>query len=706
MVIKRDGLKEEFNFEKIAKSVSFAFKSVNVELTQDILDELKTFIDSRVSYDDDITIESIQDLIISFLKKKYKKVAKSFKDYREQRSKIRDSKFNGKYYQTIFDLIQRKQNETSVENANKDAKQMHVIRDLIAGEQSKKMYREHIMPARLKELHDEGIIHVHDCDYRLQNGMTNCGLVNLEDVLNNGTVMNEKLIESPHSLRTAATIATQVIAAVGSSQYGGITISLTHLAPYLRVTERKIREKFSEYKIDDDEKEKIVKRELNDELRESVQTINYQLNTMSTTNGQSPFITIFCYADENPEYKKETTMLIKELLKQRIEGMKSPFGFNINPTFPKLVYVLTENNINENHEDFELTKLAAECTCKRMVPDYMSEKKAKEYKEGCVIPPMGCRSFLSPWKNEKGEYQIYGRMNTGVISINLPYLALSCETLKDFYKKLEELIVYLCKQQKKIYDFIANSSVDIAPILWKYGVYGRSKDGLIKQHIDNMKCSVSIGYMGIAEAVERFGVHYNSKKGHELGIDIIKKMFDVVNTEKDKYGIALGLYGTPAESLITKFAKACKKFDVIEKVNDRDFITNSYHIPVEEEIDGFSKIEFESEFQKYSHNGAISYIEMGDVRKNPEAVIEVLKFIYEKMMYCEINTKSCSVCYKCGFEGEILMEDYCQFRCPNCGNTNRDLMNVILRLCGYLGLVQYGTSIGRWFNLLLRKLHF
>ena len=390
------------------------------------------------------------------------------------------------------------------------------------------------MPAKLKELHDKGVIHVHDCDYRLQKGITNCELQNLEDVLNNGTVMNGKLIERPHSLQTACTIASQVITAVSSSTYGGQTITLTHLAPFIEES----RKQYAKITSDSDVTNKLLDRE----IKGAIQTLLYQLNTMASTNGQSPFITLFLYPNENPKYKEETMILCKEVLRQRIEGMKSPSGHPINPTFPKLVVAITESMLDETHPDYEFTKLCAECVCKRMVPDFISEKNIKVIKEGCVIPPMGCRSFLHPWKDENGEYQIYGRSNIGVISINLPYLALESDSLEEFEGKLKEMIDFVSYEQYKIYKSIANCNINIAPILYKYGALTRFEDGTIEQAIGNMRASVSIGYMGIAEVVERFGVKYHSDEGHALGISIMKLMYEQTNL---KYGIALSLYGTP-----------------------------------------------------------------------------------------------------------------------------------------------------------------
>lgn len=698
-VIKRDGREETFNFSKVSNAIVKANSSLENPYDEALIETVLSKIDYRIKAwtENTIEIEEIQNLVIHYLKKYCKRLAKHYSIYREERAKIRDAKENGKYYDTILELVNGVPNDTSKENSNKDASQINVIRDLVAGETSKKLYREVVMPAKLKELHDKGILHVHDCDYRLQKGITNCELTNLEDVLNNGTVMNGKLIERPHSLQTACTIASQVITAVSSSTYGGQTITMTHLAPFISES----RKQYEAITSDKDTINKLLKRE----VKGAIQTLLYQLNTMASTNGQSPFITLFLYPDENPKYREDTMTLCKEVLRQRIEGMKSPSGHSINPTFPKLVVAITETMLDETHPDYEFTKLCAECVCKRMVPDFISEKNIKAIKEGCTIPPMGCRSFLHPWKNEKGEYQIYGRSNIGVISMNLPYLALESSTLEEFKQALRDMIDFVSYEQYKIYKSIAECDINIAPILYKYGTLTRLKEGKIEQAIGNRRASVSIGYMGLAEVVERFGVKYHSEEGHKLGLDIMKIMFDQTNINRDKYDIALSLYGTPAESLTTKFAKACKDFPIIPHVNDRDYITNSYHIQVEEPIDAFSKMDFESAFQKYSTGGAISYVEVPDIRHNPNVVISLMSYIYDKMTYCEINTTSCSVCYECGFEGQIDMDKEGKCTCPNCGNTNPDKLYVVLRTCGYLGSFQYGSSKGRIGDIINRVKH-
>lgn len=537
-VIKRDGRKEQFDEKKIKLAISKCYLA-NEEVPDE--EQINKIISEIENLGKDLSVEEIQDFIINDLDDL--DISKAYKEYRDHRNKIRDFKLNQKFYTTVTELVDRKQNEASKENSNKDATQIHVIRDLIAGETSRKLYNELIMPNKLRELHEKGVLHVHDTDYRLQQNETNCELSDLREVLTNGTVMNGKFIEPPKSLRTACTIASQVITAVSSSTYGGQTITMTHLAPFVKVSRHKLIYKLAKLGITDP---KVVDAFLQDEIKDSIQTLLYQLNTISCTNGQSPFITLFLYLDEDPEYKKETLLLCNEVIRQRIEGMKAPSGHIISPTFPKLVVCLTDKMFVEGTPDYEFAQLCAKCVTKRMVPDFISEKNMKALKEGCVIPPMGCRSILHPWKDKDGNYQIYGRNNVGVISINLPYLALESKNIDEFYTKLDDMIDYVSKTQKSIYDVIVNSKVDIAPILYMYGVLGRAKSGTkIEEVIGNRKCSVSIGYMGIAECVERFGIHYNTKEGHELGLNILKHMFDRTNINKEKYDIALSLYGTP-----------------------------------------------------------------------------------------------------------------------------------------------------------------
>lgn len=719
VIIKRDGRKEQFNENKIRKAISKCYLA-NDEIPDE--SQINKIITNIKNIDRELSVEEIQNFIINDLEDL--DIAKSYEEYRNHRNKIRDFKLNQKFYKAVTELVDRKPNDASKENSNKDATQIHVIRDLMAGETSRKLYSELIMPDKLRELHEKGILHVHDTDYRLQQNESNCELTDLKNALSKGTVMNGKFIEPPKSLRTACTVASQIITAVSSSTYGGQTITMSHLAPFVEVSRVKLYNKYKRWqsfkwlhklpfigKYIEKKREisLLAKRDydLKQEIKDSIQTLLYQLNTISCTNGQSPFITLFLYLDEDPKCKNDTLLLCKEVLYQRIKGMKAPSGHIISPTFPKLVVCLTDKMFTEGTPDYEFAKLCARCVTKRMVPDFISEKNMKALKEGCVIPPMGCRSILHPWKDKDCNYQIYGRNNVGVISINLPYLALESKSIEEFYNKLDGMIDYVSKTQKSIYDVIVDSPVDIAPILYMYGVLDRAKSGTkIKEVIGNRKCSVSIGYMGIAECVERFGIRYNTKEGHDLGISIIKRMFDRTNYNKEKYDIALSLYGTPAESLTTKFAKALEVFPVIPHVNDRTYITNSYHIPVETHIDAFNKMNFESEFQKYSTGGCISYVEVPDVRDNPEAIFELMKHIYEVMVYCEINTTSCSICYNCGFEGEIeLSKDGTHCTCPNCGCTDPSKLHVVLRSCGYLGEYSLGTSIGRAGDITNRVKH-
>lgn len=417
---------------------------------------------------------------------------------------------------------------------------------------------------------------------------------------------------------------------------------------------------------------------------------------------QSPFVTVWLYDKEDPEYIPETRMLIEEVLRQRIQGMESPDGHNINPAFPKLIYCLDDDNIDD-----PLTKLAAECTAKRMVPDYISAPVMRKYKEGNVYPSMGCRSFLHPWKDEKtGKYKFWGRGNIGVISINLPYLALQSETWEEFLQRVRDMTDKVCAEQKKIYDTISDTPVDVAPIMWMYGAISREKSGTkIGKVIGNMKFSASVGYMGVAESVYRFGVEYVSEKGQQMGLELMQVFNDQVNKNKDKYGIALSIYGTPAESLTDKFAKALKDFPVIKHVNDRSYVTNSYHVPVEHEISEFDKIKFEAPFQKLSPGGCISYVELGDVRKNPEAVMDTIKAIKNDMMYCECNTKSGGVCYKCGYEGAMELHEDGTYSCPNCGNSDSNSLYYVLRMCGYLGSLSNRPNTGRMGDLMNRVDH-
>ena len=702
-VIKRDGSKVKWDSNKIVNAVRKAFGSCKEE-DRFNEDEFKEFADNFTA--DTIDIESIQDAVEYYLMGNYPNIAKAYIIRRKERAKIRDFKYNKTYYNTVLGLLNGETNDVSKENANKDPKQFFTMRDLVAGETCKKIYKDFIMDSKLLELHNKGIIHVHDTDYRAMKGMTNCCLINLKDMLINGTCVQGKRIHDIHSLIVASNVTTQIIAAVGSSQYGGITIDISHLSPFIERSKIKYRDIFKE--LDGPVQEKYVNTFIKKEIVDSIQLIQYQLNTLTTTNGQSPFITIACNTNgQNDEYPEYTAMLIEELLKQRIKGMEGPNGNNINPSFPKIVYILTENNIKEGTRYYYLTKLAAKCTAKRMVPDYMSEKICKQYKEGRVIPPMGCRSILTPWKNKEGNYQEFGRFNIGVFSINLPYLALDSTTIEEFKEKLVDIIDFLSEQQYKVYKTICNQPVDIAPILWMDGAFFRAKSGQkIGEILPKGYCTASIGYIGLAECAYRFNIDYPTEEGQKFGLDIMKVFYDRVQFNAKKYELSLSIYGTPAENTTTTFAKALKVFPTIKNVNDKNYVTNSYHVPVWYNIDGYNKIKFEAPFQKYSSGGCISYIEMPDINHNTESVLNIMQYIYDHMMYCELNTTSCDVCYKCGYHGQIELLGDNNFRCPNCGNTNSLSLYVQRRLCGYLGTLTNGTSIGREGDIMDRVKHF
>lgn len=598
----RQGNLQEFDITRIKNALSRAFKECHYgTLDTSVISEIA----NKVYIWDGMSIEEIQDQVEELLMDyEYSDVAKEYILYRYKHKLARQLADTNKFNTTITEIATGKKNEVTNENGNKDARRFNVMRDLIAGESCKKLYKEFEANKELLALHEKGAIHIHDTDYRFMSGITNCSLINLYDMLWNGTVVNGKLIERPHSLRTATTIATQVLVAVSSSQYGGVSITTAHLAPFVRASKEYYENKFNKYDISPEVRKVLVEDSLKKEIRDSIQTLLYQLNSMTSTNGQSPFCTVFCYIHEWEEYINENVLLIEELLHQRIKGMKGPNGNNINPAFPKIIMVLDEDNINPGTPYYHITELAAECTAKRMVPDYISAKIMKKYKEGCVFPSMGCRSFLHPWKNSKNEYQYYGRLNIGVLSINLPYYALSSKNYEDFLHNLDEIIDKISAEQRRIYNKIADTSTDVAPILWNYGAFARLPEGSkIGDAIKNGYCSASIGYMGIAECVQHFGITYGTKEGQKLGLDILKHMYDRTNMNKEKYHLSLSLYGTPAEATTTKFAKALKIFPEEEHVNDRTYITNSYHIPVEYPIDGFSKIEFEAPFQEYSSGG-------------------------------------------------------------------------------------------------------
>ena len=551
-----------------------------------------------------------------------------------------------------------------------------------------------MLPEEIVKAHDEGLIHFHEADYFAQNALHNCDLINLEDMLQNGTNINGVMIEKPHRFLTAMTIATQLITAVNSSQYGGCTITMTHLAPFVRSSREYYKKKYKKRGLTEEQQEKFVEEDLKKEIIDGVQTFQYQINSMTTTNGQAPFLSVCLYLGETDEYKEELAMIIEEVLKQRIQGMKNEKGVYITPAFPKLLYVLEEDNINPKGKYYYLTKLAAECTAKRMVPDYISEKVMKATKidkngNGQCFPCMGCRSFLTPYVDEEGKPKYYGRFNQGVVTINLVDVALSSEKDPDLFWKILDDRLELCHRALQIrHKRLSKVSSDVAPILWQNGALARLKKGeCIHELLHHGYSTISLGYAGLYECVKYMtgSSHTDGGTGHDFGIKVMQRLNDKCNEWKADEDIDYSVYGTPIEATTYKFAKCLReRFGKIKGITDRDYITNSYHVPVFEEIDAFTKLKLESEFQKLSPGGAISYIETPNLTNNLASVMEVIKFIYDNIMYAELNTKS-DYCQECGYDGEILLDDNLEWYCPNCGNRNHDTLNVARRTCGYIG---------------------
>ena len=618
-------------------------------------------------------------------------LAKKYITYRYTRELVRRSNTTDL---AIKELIDGENEYWNTENSNKNAKVVTTQRDYLAGITSTDITRRFLLPEDIVQAHDDGIIHFHDADYFAQNALHNCDLINLEDMLQNGTNINGVMIEKPHRFLTAMTIATQLITAVSSSQYGGCTITLTHLAPFVRDSYNKYLDKYKKRKFTKAECEKYAKEDLKKEITDGVQTFQYQINSMTTTNGQAPFLSVCMYLGETEEYKDELAMIIEEVLNQRILGMKNEKGVYITPAFPKLLYVLEEDNIKEGSKYYYLTELACKCTAKRMVPDYISEKVMKEMKidkngNGNCYPCMGCRSFLTPYVDKNGKPKYYGRFNQGVVTINLVDVALSSDKdMEDFWKIFEDRLE-MCHRALQIrHKRLSKATSDVAPILWQHGALARLKKGeSIHDLLHDGYSTISLGYAGLYECVKYMTGHSHTDggKGHDFAIEVMKKMNDKCNEWKETEKIDYSVYGTPIESTTYKFAKCLKdRFGVIKGITDRDYITNSYHVPVFEEIDAFTKLKLESEFQKLSPGGAISYIETPNLTNNLDAVMEVIKFIYDNIMYAELNTKS-DYCQECGYEGEILLDDKLEWYCPNCGNRDHDKLNVARRTCGYIG---------------------
>ncbi len=691
-VIKRDGHMVDYCPEKIEKAIMKANREVEDE------DQVSpTQIKNIIKYIERlgkkrILVEDIQDIIeVKLMSIGKYELAKKYITYRYTRELVRKSNTTDL---AIKELIDGESEYWNTENSNKNAKVVTTQRDYLAGITSTDITRRFLLPEDIVQAHDDGIIHFHDADYFAQNALHNCDLIDLEDMLQNGTSINGVLIEKPHRFLTAMTIATQIITAVNSSQYGGCTVTLTHLAPFIRLSKEYYEKKYKARKLTKAQIEKFVKEDLAKEITDGVQTFQYQINSMTTTNGQAPFLSVCMYLGETDEYKEELAMLIEEVLKQRIQGMKNEKGVYITPAFPKLLYVLEEDNIREDGKYYYLTKLAAECTAKRMVPDYISEKIMKQNKvdkngNGQCYPCMGCRSFLTPYVDENGKPKYYGRFNQGVVTINLVDVALSSDKdMDDFWKIFDERLE-LCHRALQIrHKRLSKVTSDVAPILWQHGALARLKKGeSIHELLHHGYSTISLGYAGLYECVKYITgkSHTDNGEAKEFALKVMQHLNDKCKEWKEAEDIDYSVYGTPIESTTYKFAKCLKeRFGVIKGITDRDYITNSYHVPVFEEIDAFTKLKLESEFQKLSPGGAISYIETPNLTNNLDVVLQVIKFIYDNIMYAELNTKS-DYCHECGYTGEILIDDNLEWYCPNCGNRDHDKLNVARRTCGYIG---------------------
>lgn len=691
-VKKRDNRVVEFDRSKIVSAIQRAFIEVDGSLSDSSTKIANTIADEIAVIPEDNSVEEIQDLVIyDLMDTDRKDVAKAYTEYRFKRSLVRDS--HNTTDNAIMELLNHTNEEVNEENSNKDPEIVSVQRDYIAGITSKDVTRRILLPKEVVDAHDAGLIHFHDADYYAQSVLTNCSLCNLEDMLQNGTVINGTKIDKPHRFITAATISTQIITAVTSSQYGGISITLTHLAPFVRDSYNIYLKKYLSWGFDEKKAAKFAELDTRKEVEDGCQTFIYQVNSMSTTNGQAPFLTVFMYIDETDEYRDELVMIIEEFLRQRIQGMKNEQGAWITPAFPKLIYVLDEDNIKPGTRYWSTTVLAAQCTAKRMVPDYISAKVMKQLKGG-VWPCMGCRSFLTPYKDPKtGKGKYYGRFNCGVVTISLPDLALSSGGDYDKFWQLFEERTELCHTALKCrIDRIKDTSVNVAPILWRHGAFSRlPMDAKIGDIMFNGYSTISLGYAGLYECVKYMTGHSHMDKsiGREFGLKVMQALNDKCNQWKTAEHIDYSLYGTPIENTTYKFARCLKKRfgdDVFVKLDgkDRNYITNSYHTAVFEKINPFDKLIQEAEFQKLSPGGAISYVECSDLTHNIPAVLQIMQCIYENIMYAELNIKS-DYCMCCGYDGEIKVVDdggKLVWECPNCGNRDQHKMSVARRTCG------------------------
>lgn len=702
-IIKRDGKVVKFDKDKIENAILKAMKNGSgvyiPEIAKEIAEEIESICMER---DANATVYKIEEMVYTkLIDYKQKLTAKAYEGYRAVQSFKRTINTTD---DSILGLLDRSNEDVLNENSNKNGILASTQRDLVAGEVSKDMSRRKLIPAHIVHAHDEGVLHYHDMDYAMQP-IHNCMLINLEDMLTNGTVINNKLVESPKSFGTACTIVTQIIAQIASAQYGGNTITIKHIAPFLRVSYNKYLNKYKQ-KYSPDMAKELAEERMMEELKSGIQTIRYQLSTLHTSNGQSPFCTIYLEIEEGHEYEREMALICEEMIVQRLEGMKNYKGQVIGEEFPKLVYLLDEHNCLEGGKYDYITKLAAKCNTKRLVPDYQSAKMMRKNYDGETFPPMGCRSHLSNWRDENGNYKWYGRFNQGVISLNLVQVALTAEkNMEKFWSILDERLD-LCKEALMIrHNLLKGTTSDISPIHWQHGGISRLEKGeKIDSLLEGGYSTLSLGYVGIYEMTQAMlGISHTTEEGERFALEVMNYLNHKCSEWKKETGLGFGLYGTPGESLTSRFCRIDKqKFGEIKNVTDRMYYTNSYHVHVSEEIDAFSKLKFESQFHDISSGGCISYVEVPDMSKNLPAVEQIINYIYHNIQYAEINTKP-DVCFACDYTGEIKLDENLEWYCPNCGNRNKDEMQVMRRTCGYIGSNMWGK--GRTQEIGERVLH-
>lgn len=686
-IIKRDGSKVDFDKQKIKDAILKAMNYGSGIYKEDIANKVANECDTLYRIDKEVvpTVHIIEDYVYQALTELGEvETAKAYEGYRAVQEFKREVNTTD---ENILGLINTSNEDLIRENSNKNSYLASTQRDLIAGEVSKDISRRRLIPSYIVQAHDEGVIHWHDMDYTI-SPISNCCLINLEDMFANGTVINDKLVETPKSFETACTIATQIITQVSSSQYGGQSITIKHLAPFLRVSYKKALNHYLDRGLDQETSEILANDSKIKSLKDGIQTIRYQLSTMNSTNGQSPFVTIYLEIEEGSEYEEEQALICEEMVKQRLEGMKNYKGQEIGEAFPKLVYLLDEHNCLEGGKYDYITKLCAKCSAKRLVPDYQSAKIMRENYEGNTFPPMGCRSHLSPWKDDNGNYKWYGRFNQGVISLNLPQIGIIADGNMELFWDMMDKRTELCKEALITrHKLLEGTLSDVAPILWQHGAFARLEKGeKIDKLLHNGYSTLSLGYIGVYECVQAMlGVSNTDTEGEKFALEIMEFLRNKCGEWKKETGLGFGLYGSPAENTVYRLCRIDKqKFGEIPNVTDKLYYTNSYHVNVTEPIDAFSKLKYEAQFHSISSGGCISYVEIPDMSKNLEAVEQIINFIYNNIQYAEINTKP-DICYKCGYQGEMQNDDNFNWYCPNCGNNREDEMQVMRRTCGYIG---------------------